>query len=316
MESDLNSKMLTGLRNTRDLRAEILDMAAALLTHEGQYQLEVIAPLITTRTVWAEWERLLPALAPGIRERLSLSVSKGKPVATVGRNVAPLDRPNYRYEALRLLLASALGVYPPSNLRELIGRIGASQTPVRAALSALRDAEIVQGNRPLQVDPESLSSDLLSRIGALPQQLRFRFERGTQIKTPSTLLGRARALLGDDGPKEWRSWALSGVPVAHVDVPMIDLVGIPRIDLIAHAGRGTDEFQACAIGMLDDGLELEPNMLAPAPVVLTLVRADVCDTRTAGSQSTRCACANDVLLALYDAGLREQAIQYARAMRR
>jgi len=43
--------------------------------------------------------------------------------------------------------------------------------------------------------------------------------------------------------------------------------------------------------------------IGASPVVLRLVRADVFDIRTAGSQSTRCACANDVLLALYDAGV-------------
>jgi hypothetical protein len=121
-------------------------------------------------------------------------------------------------------------------------------------------------------------------------------------------------LLGPDGPHEWKSFSLSGVPAARNDAPGLDLMGTPRVDLLVHVQRGNKGFDAGAMRMLDDGLEPEPNVLAPAPVVLTLVRADVPFNLQAGLDQARCAHPCDVLLSLLDMGLRDQALQYAEAV--
>lgn len=316
------TRMLKGLRSTRDLRAEMLELAAAGLTHPGLLQLDVLAPAISPETVRAEWDRVLPALAPAVRGRLKLVIEA---VRQPGAGLlVPLGRPNYRHEVLRLLIgasiegdtlpkaagkiASISGTQPG-----LIEAIGASQTPIRKALAELRDAGIIESLRRLDLSPEDLSLETLGRVGALPQTLRFRFERGAQIKRPAALLARAQVLLQVGGPPGWEVLSLSGTPVAQRDVPELDLIGAPRLDLLAQVGRQCDAFDASLMRLLDDGLELEPNVLAPAPVVVTVVRADASFTRLAAG--TRCAYPMDVLLALLDLGLREQAIYYARALR-
>ncbi|HUH89180.1 MAG TPA: hypothetical protein VLZ76_00770, partial [Lysobacter sp.] len=268
-------------------------------------------------------DRVLPALAPAVRGRLKLVIEA---VRERGAGLlVPLGRPNYRHEVLRLLIGASLDgtalpqaageIAPVSGTQPgLIEAIGASQTPIRKALSALRDAGIIESLRRLGVSAEDLSLEALGRVGALPQTLRFRFERGAQIRSPATLLARAQVLLQRDGPPDWSVLSLSGTPVAQRDVPTLDLIGTPRLDLVAQVGRQCDAFDAELLRLLDDGLELEPNVLAPAPVVVTIVRADVSFTRHMTPDGTRCAYPMDVLLALLDLGLREQAIQYARAM--
>jgi hypothetical protein len=319
-----NTRVLKGLRSTRDLRAEVLELAVSALTHPGLAQLDVVAPVISPETVRAEWNRVLPVLAPAVRSRLKLVIETERERGA--GLLVPLGRPNYRHEVLRLLIGASLDgtalpqaageIAPVSGTQPgLIKAIGASQTPIRKALAALRDAGIIESLRRLDLSPEELSLETLGRVGALPQTLRFRFERGAQIRSPAALLARAQTLLQADAPPDWGVLSLSGTPVAQRDVPGLDLIGTPRLDLVAQVGRQCDAFDADLLRLLDDGLELEPNVLAPAPVVVTVVRADASFTRQTTPDGTRCAYPMDVLLALLDLGLRGQAIHYARALR-
>jgi hypothetical protein len=306
-------KQLSRVRSTRDLRAEILDLAATAVEGNRPARLEVISPVISAQTVQAEWNRVLPAFDAAVRRLISLSINEDQP-ASRDASIA-LTKPNYTYELLRLLVGASLEDDGPQPLAGLMEKIGASQTPIRTALTSLRAAELIPDTRWLEVIPEQLSTETLSRIGALPQTLRFRFERGAQIKSPDALLDRARSLLQPGGPAEWRAFALSGAPVAQMDVPALDLVGTPRLDLVAHLDRESDSFDPDLLRWLDDGLEPESNVLAPAPVVITVVRAKQVFTRDMGEPLVRCAHPMDVLLSLLDLGLRDQAIQYAKAMR-
>lgn len=308
-----HSKQLERVRSARDLRAEILDLAATAIAGNYPIRLVVIAPVISAHTVRAEWERVMPAFDESVRRLLSISIDEGQHASRSA--TLALAKPNYTYELLRLLVGANLESDGPQPLAGLMDKIGASQTPIRAALMSLRDAELVPNTRWIEVIPEQLSLDALGRIGALPQTLRFRFERGAQIKPPDTLLVRARSLLQPGGPAEWRAFALSGAPVAQEDVPTLDLIGTPRLDLVAHLDRESDSFDPDLMRWLDDGLEPESNVLAPAPVVITVVRARQVFTRDIGSPPVRCAHPMDVLLSLLDLGLRDQAIQYAKAMR-
>ena len=68
-------KKLDQLRNTRDLRAEILTMAAQLAASpQARGLITAIEPLISDATLQAEWSRLLPAILPEIQERMSFMV--------------------------------------------------------------------------------------------------------------------------------------------------------------------------------------------------------------------------------------------------
>jgi len=307
------AKQLARVRSTRDLRAEILDLAAAAVEGNRPARLDVISPVISAHTVQAEWDRVMPAFDATVRQLISIRISEDRPTAR--DTTIALAKPNYTYELLRLLVGASLEDDGPQPLAGLMEKIGASQTPIRAALMSLRAAELIPNTRWIEVIPEQLSTETLSRIGALPQTLRFRFERGAQIKSPDLLLDRARSLLQQGGPMEWRAFALSGTPVAQMDMPALDLIGTPRLDLVAHLDREVDAFDPNLLRWLDDGLEPESNVLAPAPVVITLVRAKQEFTRTLGNPPVRSAYPMDVLLSLLDLGLRDQAIQYAKAMR-
>lgn len=201
-------KTLRHLRNTRELRAGILDLAARLAVRESSGQLSLPDPIVSEAAIREEWDRLMPALTPRVRSRMSLVIGHdgGDPAATPTRGMLPgqlaLDRPNYRFEVLRLLLGASLerrGPQPQAGIGAhftgtqvgLVGALGVSPTPVRSALVALRDAGLIRSLTRLEIAPAAISMEQLSRIGALPQTLRFRFERGARIKAPAELVKRA-----------------------------------------------------------------------------------------------------------------------------
>jgi hypothetical protein len=314
--------ILRQLRNTRDLRAQILSLAADLANNTLRGSLQVIDPRISEATIREEWARLLPVIVPEVGNRMTLLVESGKRIPSkssafqIDSDVVMLDRPNYRYEVLRLLIGANLQNDGPETRQGLMENIGASQTPISQALRELKQAGVARSwGRGLEVEAEDVSSDLIAKIHAQPQTLRFRFERGAQIKPPAALLQRVLPLLHPGAPAGWEKMALSGTPVALADVPKLDLLGTPRLDLVAHVPRDAKAFDSNILRVLDDGLELEPNVLAPAPVVVTLVRAKAKFTRDAGLDQAWCAYPMDVFLSLLDAGLREQALQYAKVVR-
>lgn len=329
VSAPLQIRSLRNLRNTRDFRAEILSLAAVLAADvQASGRLHLVEPAIAEATIRKEWDSLLPAIAAKVRARMALVIDEsegpsGKTRRAAEGSVVPLDKPNYRFEVLRLLLGASLeddGPQPEAGIAAhikdtqlgLIDALGASPTPVRSALANLRDAGLIDSLRWLEIEPEALSMEQLSRIGALPQTLRFRFERGARIKSPAELVRRAEPLLGPGGPQKWEPFSLSGAPVAQADEPGLDLMGTPRLDLLANIPRTDKTFDAEVMRLLDDGLEPEPNVLAPAPVVLTLVRAGTRFDRDAGIAQARCAHRCDVFLSLLDMGLRDQALQYVK----
>lgn len=313
--------VLHGLRNTRDLRAEILSLAAQLVQHsEATGRLKVTEPAISETTIQKEWKSLLPAIAPKIRARMQLQVHVSAANASSARTdetAVALERPNYRFEVMRLLIDADLEGHGPQSIKSLIERIGASQTPVRAALAELKQTSgVVHAHgRGVEVRAEDVSIELLAKLGALAQRLRFRFERGARIKPATELLRRADVLLGPDAPLAWKSFALSGAALANLDAAGLDLVGVPRLDLVAYIPREQRRFDVDVLRQLDDGLELEYNVVAPAPLVVTLVRADHASARTVESNRRRKARKADVFLSLLELGLRAQAVQYAKAVR-
>lgn len=313
MSPAIHTRTLPGLRNTRDLRAEMLSLAAELaLTRHASGRIVVIDPIIAEKTIRKEWGHLLPAIVPEVRARLSLGFEESSHRREP--DAVRLERASYRYEILRMLIEADLRNEKVS-VRELISLIQASQTPVRTALEELRAAGIVQEKgTALHLHAEDLTTELLAKAGALPQHLRFRFEQGAQIKPPAQLLQRCLPLL-EKSPNNtgWGRIALSGVAAARADVPRFDLVGLPRLDLVAQLPHREKYFQAGLIRQLDDGLAYTASVLASAPVVVTIVRANLMRARLRSNSSQ--APSSDVYLSLLDMGLREQALQYIQAMR-
>lgn len=313
MTASRRTRTLRGLRNTRDLRAEILSLAAELVTagHADGWML-VRDPIISRATVQKEWGGLMPAIAPEVRARMHLQV--GQTDSREAVDFVTLGKASYRHEILRMLIEADLANQKMS-VKGLIGLVEASQTPVRTALDELRAAGVVQEKgAALYLHPEDVTNELLAKVGALPQTLRFRFEQGAQIKPPAHLLQRCLPLLGKSSENSgWGRMALSGVAAARDEVPQIDMIGLPRLDLVVQLPHREKYFQTSLIKQLDDGLEQETNVLAPAPVVVTVVRANLMRARQQGSTATAPHC--DVFLSLLDMGLRDQALQYVKAVR-
>lgn len=298
----------------------MLSLAAELATNHVVGRLIVRSPVISPQTVQDEWNRMLPAIANEVRSRMTLAIEDPVDADLQERRkqpeAVPLARPNYRYEILRILLEADLSGEPSPSILELIQDIGASQTPIRAALEELKSSGLVRATpRGLLARAEDVSLESLARIRAMPQSLRFRFERGATIKAPATLVERAQTLLGESFGGAWNTMALSGVAAAHFDAPAMDIAGIPRLDLVAIVDRKQKSFDASLLRMIDDGLEPQQNVLEPAPVVVTLVRSRLGKVRQRIPHGPRYAATSDVLLSLLDLGLREQSLQYLRAVR-
>ncbi len=323
-----STRTLRNLRNTRDFRAELLSVAAHLAESADTALIRVEEPAISEATVRDEWRRLIAAIKPDIVARMQLELSPsartGVSAEAVPRRAGayqseliPVDRPNYRAEVLRLLVGASLANEGMWSVKGLIQQIGASQTPIRQALQELKVSGVLHEWSGSHVDlvPENLSAEQLAKLQAMPQMLRFRFERGARMRTPVELLERALRLLGRNAKGAWGRIALSGAAVAQSEVPALDLAGVPRVDLVAFVPRDAKTFDARAMRKLSDGLEYEPNVLATAPVVVTLVRADEREIRTNVIESIRCAPVMDVFLALIDLNLRQQAAKYAKAVR-
>lgn len=321
-------KTLRNLRNTRDFRAELLNVAAELADRKSAAIVRVVNPAISIETVQSEWDRLMQAIKPDIAKRMHLQIDPSEAPAKQDGSAGsgkpgtiPINRPNYRAEVLRLLIGASFAHDGMWTVKNIIEKIGASQTPVRDALAALKRARVLHdwggdwGGGNVDLAPENLSVELLAKLQALPQTLKFRFERGAQIRSPAELLQRALPLLGPNSNSAWKQIALSGTAVAQAEVPDLDLSGTPRLDLVAFVPRDAKVFDASSLRKLNDGLEHEPNILAPAPVMVTLVRADHTEIRTNVIRGVRCAPQMDVFLSLLEMNLRQQALQYAKAIR-
>ena len=313
MSKPLHTRTLRGLRNKRDLRAEIVSLAAEIASvgHAGG-RIIVVDPVIAEATVRKEWDSLLPAITPEVRARMSLEVDRARPRSNP--DTVALRKPNYRYEVMRLLIEADLRNEKVS-IKEMIGLTEASQTPIRSALDALRSAGVVrEKGAALCLRPEDVTTELLAKAGALPEALRFRFGQGSRIKPPAQLLQRCLPLLERSMDNhDWGRMALSGVAAAMQDVAALNIIGLPRLDLVAQLPHRTTQFQASLLKQLDDGLEHATNILEAAPVVVTVVRANLMRARHQEGTSIAPKC--DVYLSLLDLGLREQALQYAKTVR-
>lgn len=310
-------RTLSSVQSARDLRAEILALATKLEGNSGEAQLVIEEPSLSPATVQKEWDAAVQVFKPSIRDRVHLVMdppTKAARLLSTSRDqgIIPLERPNYRYEVLRQLVGASLEGRMPHTTRTLAESIGASLPTVRAASAAFQQAGLCRRWGAHHVlDAKNLSAEYIAQLQALPQMLRFRFAQGTYPRPPAELVSRAMLLMGAKRPPEWTPFALSGTPVALASVPKVDLLGTPRLDLAAYVPREASSIDVReALRKLDSGLELEPNPLAAAPVVVTLIRAKSRGDQLMGDP-VRWAAPADVFLSLLDLGLAEQAHQYA-----
>jgi hypothetical protein len=312
---DRRTLVIDALSNKRDLRAAFADLAADVAVSGGKAMLRLTHPRITTEAIQTEWARVGLALVPSLRDAIRIVIEDDVVSAAQtdrADSMVPLAPPNYHFEVVRLLVEHALSGRGPTRLKDLISQVGSSKAPIVGAVAALRLAGVLPSRGPLNLDPTELGGPTLTTLAALPQVIRFRFERGSAPRTIGDLLERARMLMANSGPIDWQTIALAGLPAARVDAPTIDLIGTPRLDLVAVVDRKLKSFDPGLIRALDDGLEYEPNPLAECPVTIAVVRGATAAFRSAAG-GPRLACRADVFLSLLDLGMREAAIEYARA---
>jgi len=309
--------ILRNLRSTRELRAEMLALAARVSNSGDIATLRLVAPRLLESTLREEWREHLQALKPERAARLLLQIeshrSVGRPAAA---GSAVQARPNDRHAVLRLLLADAIAARtraprrPALTQTGLAEALGLSLTPIRSTLRVLAEVGLIPAMRRPVLHPEAVSTEVLARINALPITFRFRFARGAQIRTPASLLRRALDLLADADNTSWQRLALSGTVVALAQVPTLDLLGVPRLDLLLQDQPDRPVPIEPLIRALDDGLEPEPNRLAPAPVCLTLSRGVLMRLRIGDVGPVHCAHPADVFFALLDLDRRDLVIDY------
>ena len=208
--------VIDALSNKRDLRAAVADLAAKVAVSGGKAVLRLTHPRITTEAIRSEWARVEVALLPGLRDAIRIAIEDDVvSAAQTDRtdSMVPLATPNYRFEVLRLLVEHALRGRGPTRLKDLINEVGSSKAPIVSAVAALRLAGVLPGRGPLSLDATELGGPTLATLAALPQVVRFRFERGSTPRTIGELLERARKLMSNKGPIEWQNTALSGVLV-------------------------------------------------------------------------------------------------------
>jgi DNA-binding Lrp family transcriptional regulator len=313
---------LTGaIRGRRDLRAEILALATVLRVGQTGRLYVDSRSTMSRKAIAAEWHKVMGVLAPAIAKRLDYIVTEEPPQDgsfEASRDTVIVGRPNYRFEVLRLLIDATLRGEARLTFGEILRQIGASETAVRPAVAALKRAGVL-ANRArttyLALPLEGMTMELLTRIEAAPRKLKFRFELGSRSRAPADLFDRAMSLVGRPSRQdEWSRLSLSGVAAAQLEFRAINLAGVPRLDLVEHVDRsGFGWFDASMMRRLDDGLEIEENVLKPTPVIVTVVRADELHERRL--DGARCAARGDVFLSLLDLGLRGQAAAYVRHVR-
>jgi hypothetical protein len=309
-------------RSTRDLRAEVMDLAATLASTTEKGVIVIEDRRISAQTIQFEWDRLLKAFAPPLRSRLTLKVLQPEPVARLRHPTihqpygVVLKAPNFRFEVLRQLIGADIDQTRPQSVDVLVKRTGASQFTVRKVLGDLVGRGIVKQSRPanarFSLTATGINPELLVIAQAMPEVLRFRYAAGIRPRPTEQLIQRFEQLMQPGPPAGWTNIGLSGSLATNLlRLPHVDLLGVPRMDLTAYVGKVAKMFDISLLNELDSGLEYVPDVFCPASLVITLVRSDVTFNHPDGGKPWRFAQSGDIYLALIHAGLREQALQFA-----
>lgn len=303
-------------RSTRDLRAEVVDLAATLAGTADKGVLVIKEPRLNVDTIRSEWQRLMKAFPSDLQSRLELEIldspQNSGPAVPSTRQVDEVDLapPNFKFEVMRMLIGASIMQSRSLSVEDLVEKIGASDFTVRKVLGELVDRGIARrANARFAVDATDISPEVLGTLQALPERLHFRYAAGTRPRSTGELIERFEQLMQPDPPEGWENVALSGSAASnYLRLPQVDLLGVPRVDLTAYVGKDAKEFDVTLIRKLDSGLEYIRDLFSPPSVVITVIRAD---PKYNYPDAVRSAKNADIYLALLDADLREQAVQFA-----
>ncbi len=315
--------VLIGQRDTRRLRAAILEMAR-ISTGKDIRQVVLILeePQLTTARLLDEWEGAAGVIRPELLTRLSMVIRRkgiwtGIPKtpntdeqATLNKivNHRAIQRPvrissqgGAYYEILRLMLHEWLLAKGPITIKRIVEMSGTSYPTVAKSLARMEHYLKRHSDRrvALQTFPHGEWTRLLAAVDEVRGTVRF-VDRSGQPRSPESLMRRLQKLQVPD-------IAIGGAPGAKRYYPDLDLVGTPRLDLCVHCPEKKIDFDF--VQHLDPALEQSSDPYIPAHLVVHTIRRrdplfDFDADGTAWADPVEC------LLDLHEAHLEPQALAF------
>ncbi len=238
--------------------------------------------------LWNEWNTIRSLVRKDVGQRIALVVEGGQagfqprfpwlqPIAGLVRaQDSRPTRPPLRgaamsptvFQVLKLVVRHWLMKAGPLSRRRLQAESGATYPTVARALRRFEESgelERLPSRRvQLRAFPRKTWQEMLSLAPSLRRPVSYVDATGRE-PDPAALLKRLEAMKPP-------GVALGGVPSARHWDRRFDLNGLPRLDVVAHAPRGS--YDAGFVGRLDSALRVAPSPSAgPALVVHPLPRA-------------------------------------------
>lgn len=312
-----------GLRDLRGLTLAIIDVAHLTARNSKKYGVVILeAPLIGDERVKQEWQKFIEILNAELGSHLSLIVRRfDKASFVLGRELHKNDigiieeavskallihvgpesrkrRVDSFFEIFKVLAVNLYRKKGSLTLKELGEQTGFSYPTVARALDQLKPWLIRHSDR--QVELRSIPAEVWTKLVLSSDTTRASLRYTDRSGRPRS----AEALLEKLHSLNRSNIAVGGVPGAKHYYPGLDIVGIPRLDLIIHS-PGKDEISTIA-RQLDPALELAERG-EPARVVFHVLSRPESFFSTENNDMNW---ADEVecLLDLHDARLESQAV--------
>ncbi len=313
--SVLNTHRFESVASARDLVAKIVETARVAKRSGSAQRMLLLDPKLTAERAKAVFVETIALFPQELADKLSLEVQIAqRPSPDLNSDVLTLPaRPTTRHDLLRHLIDARISQQPPVPGQALSLAMGLSEHPIREASKALEAAGLLRTThegRALCIEPWECTSDLQSRVEALPVRVRYRYRAGATPLSADDLSRRFEAVCDEAFVLPWFH---SGVHAARRVCGQIDLSGAPRVDLIVRVPPKERAEDISWLGEITPRMEREPNPLESAPLVVTIVQ----EANGPRSEDTdhRIASYADILICLLDQGLDHQAREFVAGVR-
>lgn len=309
-----------GIRDLRMLHSLIMRLAGLLTgSKERRAVLILDEPGISPGRLAEEWERLQLIIHPKLMERLSLvTLNKDSPSQVYGglskdeesalpeirgklrtRSLHKKERgPDAFSEILKVLLIHWFRKSGPLQLKTLAGMAGYSYPTLAAELKKLEPYLVRHSDRRVELKsfPRDAWFKLLANADSIRARMAFTSRRPRGIEV----------LLSRFLEQDRSDVALGGVVGAKHYLPGLDLLGAPRLDLVAHR-LDTQEIRLI-VERMDPALKQARRGDAPQVIFHTIVRPE--SFFVYGGKESPVADEVECLLDLHDARLESQSAEF------
>jgi hypothetical protein len=221
---------------------------------------------------------------------------------TVGTVIKPHPKQKH-LEVLKVLIHRWLFREGTISIGHLAAQVGCAYSTVKGALDRLQQHQSItrKANRSVELTRFPIDSwrELLALSGSMRRSFRYRDVSGQQTD-PEQLLKRLERMMPS-------SVAVGGAAAAHHWHSEFDLHGMPQLDLLLHAPKGTVDLSF--VRKLDPALKLTEDYDAPAALVIRPLQRSAPLFDIVSGKSLPIADPVETALDLYDLGLTAQAGQ-------